>query len=225
MWFGPTLLTKKELNLSLNNVLVHKVPTYKYLGIILDSTLNFEAFIKNQLKSVSYRTYQLTKMANYLPNDALLRIYKSYILPIIDYGDIIYANANNFLVTKLQRAQNRCIKICFKVNQRTATDVIHARVRLPKLLDRRLAHQKILAFKRSKQSRYLDQRYLSTRLRDGPVLKVDVLHSETDRKSVEYSTGVLWNALDVEVRNIDSLHTFKMSVERGLYNTIPIIDE
>ena len=176
MWFGPTLLTKKELNLSLNNVLVHKVPTYKYLGIILDSTLNFEAFIKNQLKSVSYRTYQLTKMANYLPKDALLRIYKSYILPKVDYGDIIYTNANNFLWTKLQRAQNRCIKICLKVNRRTATDVIHARVRLPKLSDRRLAHQKILAFKRSKQSRYLDQRYLSTRLRDGPVLKVDMLH-------------------------------------------------
>ena len=220
MWFGPTLLTKKELNLSLNNVLDHKVPTYKYLGIILDSTLNFEAFIKNQLKSVSYRTYQLTKMANYLPKDALLRIYKSDILPIIDYGDIIYTNANNFLLTKLQRAQNRCIKICLKVNRRTATDVIHARVRLPKLSDRRLAHQKILAFKRLKQSRYLDQRYLSTRLRDGPVLKVDMLHSEIYRKSVEYSTGVLWNALDVGVRNIDSLHTFKMLVKSELYNTI-----
>ena len=123
------------------------MPTYKYLGIILDSALNFEAFVKNQLISVSYRTYQLTKMANYIPNDALLRIYKSYILPIIVYGDIIYENAN-FLLTELQRAQNRCIKICLKVNQRTATDVIHARARLPKLSDRRLARQKIFAFKR-----------------------------------------------------------------------------
>ena len=170
--------------------------------------------------------YLLNNNAKTLNNNATtLRIYKSYILPIIDYGDIMYTNANNFLLTKLQRAQNRCIKICLKVNRRTATDVIHARVRLPKLSDRRLAHQKILAFKRSKQSRYLDQRYLSTRLRDGPVLKVDMLHSEIYKKSVEYSTGVLWNALDVRVRNIDSLHTFKMLVKSELYNTIPIIEE
>ena len=41
-----------------------------------------------------------------------LQIYKSMILPFLDYADVIFDKAYSKDLDKLQRLQNRCLKIC-----------------------------------------------------------------------------------------------------------------
>ena len=90
MLFSSQKKLLKDINLKLGDDSVHKVSTYKYLGVTLDPLLNFELFVRNKLKAVSYRAYQLSKLSCYLSKEALIRLYKSYVLPIVDFGDVLY---------------------------------------------------------------------------------------------------------------------------------------
>ena len=47
-------------------------------------------------KSLKHKKeYQSLKLYNILPRNALLAIYKSFVLPHLDYGDIVYDQPNN----------------------------------------------------------------------------------------------------------------------------------
>ena len=61
----------------------------------LDKKLNFEEHLK-KVESKVYKTIGIIrKLQNVLPQSALLTIYRSFIRPHLDYGDIIYDKAFN----------------------------------------------------------------------------------------------------------------------------------
>ena len=223
MLFSSQKKLLKDVVLELDGEVLHKVSSYKYLGVTLDPLGNFELFVRNQLKTISYRIYQLSKLSHYLSKDALIKLYKSYILPIIDYGDVLYANTSVALLNKLQRAQNRCLKVCLKVNMRTPTEEIHGLTNTPILHYRRETHQKNFAYKRAQIDRYIDANHARTRNRDGPILKVFLPHTTSYQNSVEYSVGRIWNNLHPTIRLMTSLNSFKIKMKKELRSTIPFI--
>ena len=60
-----------------------------------DFKLNFEEHFENTLNNVNKTIGLLRKLQNALPRPSLLTIYKSFIRPHLDYGDIIYDQAYN----------------------------------------------------------------------------------------------------------------------------------
>ena len=62
----------------------------KHLGMFLDSKRDFDEHVKESLrKSIGL----IRKLRNLLPRPSLLKIYKSFVRPHLDYGDIIYDKA------------------------------------------------------------------------------------------------------------------------------------
>ena len=61
----------------------------KHLGIYLDEKLNFLHHIKEQISKANKGVGVIKKLNNTLPRKALLTLYKSFIRPHLDYGDII----------------------------------------------------------------------------------------------------------------------------------------
>ena len=88
-----------------------QVESYKYLGITLDSRLTMKAHINQVIKNVAYRSYTMSKVAKFLPSSLLLTMYKTYILPILDQGDTLFMHKDQDLLNKMQRQQNRCLKM------------------------------------------------------------------------------------------------------------------
>ena len=68
---------------------------HKHLGIILDSNLNYEHHIKYSLNKVNQTIGLLCKFQLILPRHSLITIYKIFIRPHLDYGDVIYDRAFN----------------------------------------------------------------------------------------------------------------------------------
>ena len=91
--------TKKEYHLPLafNNNNVSETNSQKYLGVVLDNRLSFENHLKMILNKLNKTIGLFRKLENILPRSALLTIYKSFIRPHLDYGDIIYEKAYNAL--------------------------------------------------------------------------------------------------------------------------------
>ena len=75
-----------------------------------------------------------------LSSDTMLMLYKTFILPIIDYGDIIYDSMSQKDSMILQRLQNMAFKSILRVPRLTATTVTHDELNMLTLKDRRTLH-------------------------------------------------------------------------------------
>ena len=61
--------------------------------MFLDSKLDFDEHIKEVFDKTSKSIGLIRKLRNFLPRPSLLQIYKSFVRPKLDYGDITYDKA------------------------------------------------------------------------------------------------------------------------------------
>ena len=85
--------THPTLNFN-NNTVTESVPQ-KHLGMFLDTKLDFQGHLKSIFNKVNKTIGLLRKLHNTLPRLPLLTIYKSFIRPHLDYGNIMYDQAYN----------------------------------------------------------------------------------------------------------------------------------
>ena len=78
-----------------NDVPVKKVQEQKHLGIILDSKLSFASHIKAVISKSRQGIGMLRFLSKYLPRHTLNEMYKLYVRPHLDYGDVIYHIPHN----------------------------------------------------------------------------------------------------------------------------------
>ena len=89
-----------------NNIPVSKADSQKHLGLHLDSKLSFDIHIKTILTKVNRTIGLLRKFQQVLPRPSLITIYKAFIRPHLDYGDVIFDQAfNNSFHQRLESIQ------------------------------------------------------------------------------------------------------------------------
>ena len=122
--------THPPLLFNSNNV--SQVNTQKHLRVILDVKLTFEEHLKNVLNKTNKTTGILRKLSNLLPRQALATIYKAFVRPHLDYGDVPYDQAfNNSFHTKTESIQyNDCLAIT-GVIRGTSENLSRIRPRVP----------------------------------------------------------------------------------------------
>ena len=81
--------------LTFDNSPVTKTTQHKHLGLILDEKLNFKEQLKEKMSKAYKGIAARRKLQNIIPRNSLLTIYKSFIRPHLDYGDIVYHPPNN----------------------------------------------------------------------------------------------------------------------------------
>ena len=77
-------------SVSFNRNLVQQVPSQKHRGMHLDAKLDFQEHLGNIMRKVDKTTGLLRKLQAVLPYPSLVTIYKAFLRPHLDYGDIIY---------------------------------------------------------------------------------------------------------------------------------------
>ena len=85
--FSQKLQNTNQPCLIFNHNTVSLTESHKYLGIVLDSRLDFKEHLKMIFKNVSKRIELLRKLQNPLPRKLLIAVCK------LDHGDIIYDRA------------------------------------------------------------------------------------------------------------------------------------
>ena len=81
--------------LTFNNVDVGQIRSQKHLGMFLDFKLSFNEYLESVFAKANRGIAILRKLQSVLPREALLTIYKSFIRPHFDYGDVIYDQSYN----------------------------------------------------------------------------------------------------------------------------------
>ena len=145
-----------------------------------------------------------------------LLIYKSMLLPYFDYADVIYHKSNSRDLDKLQRLQNRCLRICMGYDRYFSTDRAHKLSNVAFLKDRRTSHVLNFMFKRKVNTELLNRREIRTRAHDAPLFNVKIPRCEPFKRSVGYFGSEAWNMLDPTTRNTKDYLLFKHQQKQNM---------
>ena len=89
MLFGTSkrlsLFHDRQVNLSVNGSSINTTTCYKYLGVHLDPTLNFETHFHKIYKKAAGRVNLLRRIRSNIDTFSAQRIYQSMIMPILTY--------------------------------------------------------------------------------------------------------------------------------------------
>ena len=78
-----------------NNIPVSSTSVHKHLGMLLDDKLSYEHHLKFVLNKVKKTIGLLRKFQQILLRRSLITIYKLFLRPYLDCGDIVYDRAFN----------------------------------------------------------------------------------------------------------------------------------
>ena len=80
-----------------------QVNSEKHLTVVLDVKLTFEELLKNAFNQTNKAMGLLRKLSELLSRQALATIYKAFVRPHLDYGDVLYEQAfNNSFHAKME---------------------------------------------------------------------------------------------------------------------------
>ena len=95
LYFSKKAGNQKLLDLTFNNSNVASSPPVRHLGMLLDSHLNFNENVLSKGNKYNTIIGFIKNLSIHLPREALLRIYKSFVRPHLDYGDKTFDKPNN----------------------------------------------------------------------------------------------------------------------------------
>ena len=105
-----------DIQISLNANILERVCSYKYVGLILDEHLNYNKHMTEMTKLISHKLFLLSKIRRYITEDACINIFKTMVLSVIEYCDIIYAGTTQANITKIDNLFYRGLQICINCN-------------------------------------------------------------------------------------------------------------
>lgn len=129
-----------NINLILKGDALPQVTIIKVLGVLIDNKLNFRAHIEETIQKCKCRLNIIKCISNQswgANKNSLLRIYKALILPVIDYGNILYAMAAPTLLKKLETIQNTAIRISSGAHRTSPITSLQIECSIPPLNTRR----------------------------------------------------------------------------------------
>ena len=187
-----------------NNAAVLNCKSHKHLGLNLDKNLVFGHHIGEKILKANKGIGSITRLRKLLPREALLTIYKAFVRPHLDYGDIIYDNSGNAcFIQKLESIQyngSLAITVCFRG---TSREKLYSELGLESLADRRFCRRlwsfyKIVnGFAPMYLSNYLPAHNVaSVSLRSRPQIYPLRARTEYYRNSFFPFCNLQWNNLD-----------------------------
>ena len=217
MLFGNSKNLEKlpAVDVQVDGSQVAMVSSYKYLGVELDSQLNYNKHVRKILNGASIKLKQLRRMRSFLNIKSATLVYKNMILPIIEYGDIFLVGATARNRKQLQVLQNKGLRCALNKDIETDTDELHADAKLLKLKFRREQHLLNYMFDMSKQKVNVKEKRkvgAFTRSQKGKLLRVKRPRTEKFKKSLRYRGPKKWNNLPSEVQQKVSRSEFKCKI-------------
>ena len=123
----------------------------------------------NQL--IAQNIISFRKIRKCISERTAIILYEATILHIFDYNDLIYNLLTSQQLTKLQRLQNRALRLVF-LNKNYIVAEMHDKDKLKTLQHRRENHLLALMFMRTADMGYIDTTARRTRRADAVMLKV-----------------------------------------------------
>ena len=201
----------------------------KYLGIILDDKLNWEAHI-NELKKSLTKTINAFKIKNkikiFVPNQNKPALYYAYEYSKIQYGIEVYSSAKDKWINKTQIKQNRALKVLFNKDFFTPTQELHKDLDL--LLVKDIGKLNTLKFvhrqRNNKTPSIFDNYFIENKdkhkhnTRQTHNLHIKRPNDSYGKNKIQYRGAKLWNAIPQASREVTCNKNFGNKIKKAWIN-------
>ena len=102
------------MNIHIDGVPINQSNQSKYLGLIIDENLSWKTHIHEIPNNVSSVIGALKQVRPFVSMHAAIKIYKGLIKPHVDYCSAVWDGLTQQLSEKLQKLQNRTIRVITK---------------------------------------------------------------------------------------------------------------
>ena len=102
------------LNIKLDNQSIERVEAHKYLGLIFDYNMKWDAHIKYIVKKTKYLIFIFAKIKNIIETKTLMIMYYALFHSILNYGIIAWGGAYSNNVNLVENIQKKILKIINK---------------------------------------------------------------------------------------------------------------
>ena len=119
-------IEEENFALHLFDDIIRPTNSAKFLGVEIDGILAYKKHTDSVVDRASRRLNVLRVLAsNGTDASTLMRLYKIYVRPIVEYGSAAFMSAPKTQLTRLQQIQNEAIRICLRLPRYIRTDLLH----------------------------------------------------------------------------------------------------
>ena len=211
-----------DLGLKMGGQMLDRVYCYKYLGLSIDDHLSFNKHMQDMSKIVTHKLYMFSKIRFYIGEKEAILLFKTMILPVIEYCDIIYEGTSMTNLAKIDRLYRQGLKICVRnrLPRVKKFNELQSICQLCTLPIRRKVHLRNFMYKQQGNIDLVNRRKIRTRLHDAIVFKLYKPNSEKSRQNIIYRGALEWNSLNKEQRLLANFKSFKSSQKRFMSNLL-----
>ena len=193
-----------DLKIKLNGKKLIPAKHVKYLGIIIDSTLNWKEHVNTLSGKLARANGMLSKIRHYVQENTLNSIYYAIFSSLMSYSCITWGQSHNTTIKRISTLQNKAIRTINFANSRHTEDPLYANSKILKFEDNvklqnfLYAHDSLKGtlpkvhnntFKLSK-----DLHKYPTKCSQQNHIIVDRVKTQTSgTKSIKFQTTSLWN--------------------------------
>ena len=102
---------------------IQQVDSHKYLGVLMDSKLNFSEHVKKVCNKINSSISLLARTRKFVDQPTAFLLYNALVLPHIDFCCMVWS-AKRTLVSKIKKLQNRALCIVFKLPPLSHTNLL-----------------------------------------------------------------------------------------------------
>ena len=206
--------------LNIGNDSIPRVESATYIGLTIDEVLSWEPHIATLCRSL-IKYFSVFYNIRQHVNDSLARtIYFACLYSRIAYGIEVYGSASDNNINRIQRLQNKLMKLLTKKEPRYCTNTLHSGLNILKVKD--IYETSVLKFtfncvngnpipKFSEFFRQQDNLHgHNTRQRRNLTRKR--INTEIGRATTHFTGATLWNNLPSQLTDIKTVHSFKRNL-------------
>lgn len=214
MFFGSYNVNVDSV-IKIDGVDLDAVSEIKFLGLTIDSKLNWKSHIRHIQGKLSKSISIINKAKYYLDYHALLLLYCSLVLPYLTYCVEVWGNNYKSSLHPLIILQKRAVRIVHKVGYCDHTNTLFFQSKLLKLSDLVDYYTAQLLFKANKNAlpvnlqKLFMQREGEYNLRGCGNFKVKAVRTTRKTLCVSICGVKLWNQLGSELKQCPNIHLFK----------------
>ena len=228
--FGSKYKIKKAepLDIEYNNIKIKQYRKVTYLGCIFDDTLSGESMAINVINKINSRLKFLYRQDKILNKPLRRLLCNAMIQPFFDYAcSAWYFNLNQNIKRRLQSAQNKCIRFCLKLGNRTSIKAKDFEtINWLNVHDRyiQMIVSSVFSFFEKCGPEYMGEIYfpadhegISTRF-SFKKLKIPPRKTTMGLRSLSYMAPSSWNILPSSIKGSKSLNSFKHNLKLHFFS-------
>ena len=139
--FSKNNRMRQASQLQLSGSIIPRLNSFKFLGIVLDARLSMNKHVE-YIKSKCVKRLNLVRClagTDYgADRKTLLHLYKTLVLPIIEYGAVIYSGASENTLKKIDTIQNSFLRVALGVMKTSPIPSLQVEAVMPPLHLRRM---------------------------------------------------------------------------------------